>query len=75
MNGYIIFYVFLFLQLQQEYTATTGCAIEDKLVEVLSNSRLRIFEAAKKKRHLATFFEGFDSHATCYRRGRWSRKW
>ncbi|KAM7298526.1 hypothetical protein ISCGN_019120 [Ixodes scapularis] len=49
--------------LQQEFTATTGCAIEDKLAEGLSNSRLRILEAARKKRHLAAFFENLDSRA------------
>ncbi|KAG0445272.1 hypothetical protein HPB47_017512 [Ixodes persulcatus] len=49
--------------LQQEFTATTGCAIDVKLVEGLSNSRLDILEAARKKRHLAAFYEDLDSRA------------
>ncbi|KAG0444249.1 hypothetical protein HPB47_014004, partial [Ixodes persulcatus] len=49
--------------LQQEFTAATGCTIEDKLVEGLSNCSLRILEAARKKRHLATFFDDLDGRA------------
>ncbi|KAM7298523.1 Pogo transposable element with KRAB domain [Ixodes scapularis] len=49
--------------LQQEFTATTGCTIEDKLVEGLSKSRLRISQAARKKRHLDAFFENLESRA------------
>ncbi|EEC08484.1 hypothetical protein IscW_ISCW005507 [Ixodes scapularis] len=49
--------------LQQEFTAATGCTIEDKLLEGLSNSSLRILEAARKKRHLAAFFDDLDGRA------------
>ncbi|CAN7974839.1 unnamed protein product [Ixodes persulcatus] len=46
--------------LQQEFTAVTSKPMEDSLAACLSESRLRILDAARKKRHLGSFFEDLD---------------
>ncbi|KAM7298207.1 uncharacterized protein ISCGN_018819 [Ixodes scapularis] len=46
--------------LQQEFTAVTSKPMEVSLAACLSESCLRILDAARKKRHLCSFFEDLD---------------